>query len=177
MPTSLVNRIDLDLLYPPFRDAWLEVIGRCKDVGAHYYAVQGTRTFPEQAKLYFQGRTLPGARVTNAQPGLSCHNYGIAVDVCRDADLVKVNLQPYWAADGYTRLKLEGEGLGLSVGVPSVPGGDGGHVQLPLVSHLDRKEVSVLTELKVIHGHLGLSGVWAKLDEWGFPELMASYKT
>lgn len=39
------------------------------------------RTFAEQAALYAKGRTAPGPIVTNAQPGSSWHNYGLAVDV------------------------------------------------------------------------------------------------
>jgi peptidoglycan LD-endopeptidase CwlK len=42
---------------------------------------QGLRTWPQQAALYAQGRTEPGAVVTEAQPGHSMHNFGLAVDV------------------------------------------------------------------------------------------------
>lgn len=38
------------------------------------------RTFAEQQALYDQGRSKPGPRVTNAKPGQSLHNYGLAVD-------------------------------------------------------------------------------------------------
>ena len=39
------------------------------------------RTFKEQADLYAIGRTKPGRKVTQAGPGLSMHNYGLAVDI------------------------------------------------------------------------------------------------
>jgi peptidoglycan LD-endopeptidase CwlK len=39
------------------------------------------RTFTEQDALFAQGRTKPGAKVTNARAGQSYHNYGLAVDV------------------------------------------------------------------------------------------------
>lgn len=39
------------------------------------------RTFKEQADLYAQGRTKPGGIVTNANAGLSMHNYGLALDI------------------------------------------------------------------------------------------------
>lgn len=42
--------------------------------------VQGLRTFEEQAALYAQGRTKPGAIVTNAKAGTSFHNYGLGFD-------------------------------------------------------------------------------------------------
>lgn len=40
----------------------------------------GLRTFAEQQALYQQGRTKPGKIVTNAAPGSSYHNYGLALD-------------------------------------------------------------------------------------------------
>lgn len=46
------------------------------------------RTFKEQADLFAIGRTKPGKKVTQAGPGLSMHNYGLAVDIVlvKDAD-------------------------------------------------------------------------------------------
>lgn len=38
------------------------------------------RSFEEQQKLYAQGRTTPGKKVTNALPGQSFHQYGLAID-------------------------------------------------------------------------------------------------
>lgn len=39
------------------------------------------RTFDEQAVIFAQGRTAPGRIVTNARPGRSYHNYGMAIDI------------------------------------------------------------------------------------------------
>ena len=39
------------------------------------------RSVAFQNRLYAQGRTTPGEKVTNAVGGLSFHNYGLAVDV------------------------------------------------------------------------------------------------
>ena len=39
------------------------------------------RTFEQQAALYAKGRTAPGDKVTNAKPGQSYHNYGLAADI------------------------------------------------------------------------------------------------
>lgn len=44
---------------------------------------QAKRTMAEQQALYDQGRTKPGHIVTNAKPGASFHNYGLAVDLVR----------------------------------------------------------------------------------------------
>lgn len=60
-------------------------IAECQAVAAahgyEYKAISGNRTWEEQAKIYAQGRTAPGKVVTNAKPGYSNHNYGIAVDM------------------------------------------------------------------------------------------------
>lgn len=52
-----------------------------KTYGYEYKAISGNRTWEEQAKIYAQGRTAPGKIVTNAKPGYSNHNFGIAVDM------------------------------------------------------------------------------------------------
>ena len=44
--------------------------------------ISGTRTYEQQAALYRQGRFgNPGPKVTNAQPGKSWHNFGLAWDI------------------------------------------------------------------------------------------------
>lgn len=48
--------------------------------GIQIRVVQGLRTVAEQNALYAEGRTAPGAEVTNAQGGHSWHNFGLAVD-------------------------------------------------------------------------------------------------
>lgn len=45
-------------------------------------AISGTRTYAEQAELFAIGRRGDGrGTVTNARPGQSLHNFGIAIDV------------------------------------------------------------------------------------------------
>ena len=49
------------------------------------YTVRITQAFrskEEQDKLYAQGRTAPGQKVTNAKGGQSMHNFGLAIDFC-----------------------------------------------------------------------------------------------
>lgn len=70
----------LDDLRPEFRaavDAWL---ADCKADGLDLLVYCTLRARSEQAALYAQGRTLPGRVVTNAKPGESAHNYGLALD-------------------------------------------------------------------------------------------------
>lgn len=49
--------------------------------GIEVKIISGTRSYAEQDALYAQGRTKPGARVTNARGGYSNHNFGIAWDI------------------------------------------------------------------------------------------------
>ena len=49
--------------------------------GIRIKIISGLRTYAEQDELYAQGRTKPGAKVTNARAGYSNHNFGIAFDV------------------------------------------------------------------------------------------------
>jgi hypothetical protein len=189
VPSHLV-RCDLGLIYPPFLAKHLELLARCQARGAYYFWISGFRDPSEQTEKYAQGRTTKapdwatnpplGTPITNAKPGLSMHNYGLAADNARDADLVKVGLQPEWNdPTAYAILKEEGEKLGLQVGVPTVKGGDPGHVQLRLSRVLKdsagrpRREASVLLELRglYVEGKTpkdGLLRVWKRLDEWGF---------
>jgi hypothetical protein len=61
------------------------------DLNVQLRVVQGYRSVEEQNKLYAQGRTEPGNKVTNAKGGESYHNYGLAMDVVR-----MENGQPNW---------------------------------------------------------------------------------
>ena len=49
--------------------------------GATAEVISGLRSYQQQQALYAQGRTRPGKIVTNARPGSSWHNYGLAVDL------------------------------------------------------------------------------------------------
>ena len=51
-----------------------------KRLGKRIKITDGLRTFAEQNKLYAQGRTTAGNKVTNAKGGQSYHNYGLAFD-------------------------------------------------------------------------------------------------
>lgn len=56
------------------------IVEEMKRHGHAVRIVEGIRTLERQQELYNQGRTTPGPIVTNAQPGESFHNYGVAVD-------------------------------------------------------------------------------------------------
>ena len=79
-------------LWPPFSEAVRYLQAYCSYYNLEGSIVSGLRSNSEQAKLYAQGRTsaqianrvsLQGRNgsVTDAPPGTSAHNYGLAVDV------------------------------------------------------------------------------------------------
>ncbi|OMD64688.1 hypothetical protein BSK62_17110 [Paenibacillus odorifer] len=67
-------------LHPVVLAAATVLIERCYARGVPILITQGLRTIAEQNMLYGQGRTKPGAIVTNAKGGYSYHNFGLAVD-------------------------------------------------------------------------------------------------
>lgn len=127
MPTDLVSRLNLDLLYAPFLERLLELLANCRSTwGQDFVAYSGFRTYAEQDTLH--KAYISGKGGIAAPPGLSSHNYGLAVDVARDINLVKPGLQPVWDKKDYLDLGFECKRLGL------VWGGDFNdcvHVQMP----------------------------------------------
>lgn len=67
-------------LHPCVLVATQLLIEHCFNRGVQILITQGLRTIAEQDALYAQGRTKPGAIVTNARGGYSYHNYGFAID-------------------------------------------------------------------------------------------------
>jgi peptidoglycan L-alanyl-D-glutamate endopeptidase CwlK len=57
-----------------------EAQGAAEKQGLLYIAISGLRSWEEQEALYAKGRTAPGRIVTNARPGSSMHNFGLAAD-------------------------------------------------------------------------------------------------
>lgn len=81
------DQITLDrikLLHPKLRedvlDIYDEIIAALNGSAICRFAYT-LRTFAEQDALYAQGRSKPGAKVTNAKGGQSYHNYGLAIDI------------------------------------------------------------------------------------------------
>lgn len=74
----------LDTLHPSARGILQVFLQQAQEEaakrGLQYIAISGLRSWEEQERLYAQGRTAPGKRVTNARPGSSMHNYGLAID-------------------------------------------------------------------------------------------------
>ncbi|WP_158798078.1 M15 family metallopeptidase [Pedobacter sp. L105] len=81
METKSIEK--LNQLHPLIRqkalNAYAEAVASTP-AGVHPLVTQTLRTFAESDALYAQGRTAPGAKVTNAPGGSSYHNYGLALD-------------------------------------------------------------------------------------------------
>lgn len=136
-----IDRIDTSTLYRPFFNKVIDLTVACRVRGTSYIITSGFRSYQEQAALYAQGRTTPGSIVTNALPGQSLHNFGIAVDFCRDSDLVKIGLQPAWSKADYQILAEEAVKLGLEAGYNWKSFPDFPHCQLPI----DSKMIKLIT--------------------------------
>jgi len=87
VPQELSGNVDarseavIQTLHPSARPYARALVNKAASIGIDIKVISGLRTFAEQDKLYAQGRTTPGKKVTNAKGGQSNHNYGIAFDV------------------------------------------------------------------------------------------------
>lgn len=69
-------------LEPQTQALCLAFLQDCEAAGLSVRVTHTLRTMDEQAHLYAKGRSIPGSIVTNAKPGQSAHNYGMAFDIC-----------------------------------------------------------------------------------------------
>lgn len=117
----------------------------------HFRVVQGLRTMGEQTVLYDQGRTTPGKIVTNARPGTSWHQYGLAVD------LVPMNPLPDWniSHPSWKRMIEVGESLGLESGSQWRTFPDNPHFQLT-----GTYPTSPTAEAEILLTSKGVLAVW-----------------
>jgi peptidoglycan L-alanyl-D-glutamate endopeptidase CwlK len=68
-------------LHPRVRPFGRALIEKAAGQGIKLIVISAMRTYAEQNKLYAQGRTKSGKKVTNAPAGYSNHNFGLAFDV------------------------------------------------------------------------------------------------
>ena len=83
-----MDQISIDrikTLHPKIRQKILDLYTKANNLelgkGVRLRLSYTFRTFEEQDKLYAQGRTIKGDKVTNAKGGQSIHNYGLAFDI------------------------------------------------------------------------------------------------
>lgn len=77
----MINSRSLDDLHPAARRRAAAFIEAARRAGIDLLVTSTYRDHASQAALYAQGRTAPGAKVTNAKPGQSWHNWRCALDV------------------------------------------------------------------------------------------------
>jgi peptidoglycan L-alanyl-D-glutamate endopeptidase CwlK len=117
---------DLHADVRPLVDAFLS---SCASAGVDVLVTCTLRSNDEQAALYQQGRTKPGHIVTNATPGRSAHNYGLAIDV-----VPMVNGKPDWNGKDpvWGTLGVLGQAAGLTwLGAPGSSFPEEPHFQHP----------------------------------------------
>jgi len=82
-----IDRVDerseknIAILLPEVRPIARSLVHKAASADIQIKVISGTRTFAAQDRLFAQGRTRPGRRVTNARGGFSNHNFGIAFDI------------------------------------------------------------------------------------------------
>lgn len=76
----MINSRKLEDLHPKVEAMCRAFIAACRDEGIDVLITSTYRDNESQNALYAQGRTKPGAKVTNAKAGQSYHNYKCAFD-------------------------------------------------------------------------------------------------
>jgi peptidoglycan L-alanyl-D-glutamate endopeptidase CwlK len=119
----------LDDLRPEVRSMVDAFLASCAAAGIDVLVTSTSRTNEEQAALYAKGRTAPGPKVTNAPPGQSAHNFGLAIDI-----VPMVNGKPDWRGADlvWQQVGALGQAAGLEwAGAPGFPFPEEPHFQLP----------------------------------------------
>lgn len=103
----------LQNLHPAIRQDARNFIAEAEKFGFYLRITRDghLRSFDEQAELYAKGRTSPGKIVTNAEPGQSYHNYGLALDVVE----IK-NGKPLWKNEHWGKIAQLAEKYGFQWG-------------------------------------------------------------
>lgn len=146
-------------VHPKLADLVRKMADQLAEENINIRVVQSLRTYREQAALYAEGRDADGnvvdksKVVTNAKPGTSWHNYGLAVDVAPfDGGI------PDWNAShpAWQRIVAIGEGVGLVSGSTWRTFPDWPHFQLGEIP------VSPTAEDVIALNNEGVDGVWAR---------------
>jgi peptidoglycan L-alanyl-D-glutamate endopeptidase CwlK len=77
----MINSRKIEDLLPEVQPKVQAFLAAATAKGIDLLITSSYRDFESQAAIFAQGRTTPGAKVTNAQAGHSWHNWRCAVDV------------------------------------------------------------------------------------------------
>ena len=120
----------IDTLEPEFKPKIAALLLASESVtGLKWVVTAARRTMAEQKAIYAQGRTAPGKVVSNAPPGSSAHNYGLAADLAP----LKKDGSIWWGAPKSIWQKMADEAvkLGLTSGFYFKTIFDAPHVESP----------------------------------------------
>jgi peptidoglycan L-alanyl-D-glutamate endopeptidase CwlK len=90
----------LEDLHPLIAAKAQQLIGLAQTGGIEILVTSTLRSFEEQAELFAIGRTKPGKKVTDAEPGKSWHNFGLAFDVVPLVNGKAIFDSPFWSRIG-----------------------------------------------------------------------------
>lgn len=112
----MITSRSLDDLLLPVAQRAQQLIDACHAAGIDIIVTSTYRDLESQARLYAQGRSLPGQIVTYADQGDSWHNWRRAFDV-----VPLKNGKPVWSVRGHDKdvwmqIGKIGESLGLEWG-------------------------------------------------------------
>lgn len=119
----------LDTLEPDFRLIVEKLIAKTNEATGRKWGISDARrTMAQQAAIYAQGRTKPGKVVSNAPPGRSAHNFGLAVDLWP----MKGNDFDWRASNDLFKIMADiAVSLGLTAGFYFKTIHDAPHVEMP----------------------------------------------
>lgn len=96
----------IDTLQPEVQPMARALVQKAAANGIKIKIISGHRSYEEQNKLYAQGRTAPGKKVTNAKGGYSNHNFGIAFDIGVFEGAIYMGDSPKYKAVGVLGMEL-----------------------------------------------------------------------
>lgn len=158
-------------LYPAVGEMTRCVMHIAEDQGISVGCFHAYRSFEEQAELYRVGRDaqdrIVGPIKTNAGPGRSWHNYGLA------PDLVLLTPEGEWTWDyddpeilaKYETLGRIGKMIGLTWGgdFRAVYSGPDPKKDYPDYPHFQRTFGIRMAQAQTLHKRFGLRGLWDKI--------------
>jgi peptidoglycan LD-endopeptidase CwlK len=143
----------LELVAPSLAGKIRQVAEMCDLASETVRVIAGFRAWLAQERLWEQGRIVGGAIVTDARPGASWHEFGMAVDL----GIIRLLAEPGWAPNDPAWIKLGnmGKTVGLFWGGDFQHNPDRPHFQLT-----GKFPISPNDEVRQILQTQGVSAVW-----------------
>lgn len=160
-----VSQARLSLIHPLLASKIAQLDSILQAEGITIRVTQALRSWTEQDKLFAQGRTAPGEKVTNCPGGFSWHNFGLAVDVVPDsAQAPDGTFLPDWNTShpDWQAIVAKATALGLVSGSYWKTFKDWPHLQLT-----GKFGANPDDEVRQIFKDGGMAAVWA---DSGLPE-------